>query len=78
MGEFEIVSQRVLKALHLKAELKPVFADGLPMAPVNAIHFFADLERWPAVGQRVQLVYQLDVNEFRGQRSLQLKVVWVL
>ncbi|HPE58835.1 MAG TPA: single-stranded-DNA-specific exonuclease RecJ [Thiolinea sp.] len=78
MGEFEIVSRRVLKELHLKAELMPVFADGLPVTPVDAIDFFADLERWPGVGERVQLVYQLDVNAFRGQRSLQLKVVWVL
>ena len=41
----------------------------------DAIAFNVDLERWP--GDSVQIVhiaYRLDVNEFRGKRSLQLLV----
>ncbi|MEZ5537489.1 MAG: single-stranded-DNA-specific exonuclease RecJ [Thiolinea sp.] len=74
-GVFEIVQLRVLKDAHLKLELRPLREDGTP-APlvVPAIHFFAQFERWPEVGGRVYLVYRLGVNEFRGERTLQLMV----
>ena len=39
------------------------------------IAFGVDLQRWPdASVKRVRLVYQLDVNEWRGNRSVQLLV----
>lgn len=74
-GGFEVVQLRVLKDAHLKLELRPLLDDGSP-APivVPAIHFFADPERWPAVGGRVYLVYKLGVNDFRGEQTLQLQV----
>nr|CAA6807540.1 MAG: Single-stranded-DNA-specific exonuclease RecJ (EC [uncultured Thiotrichaceae bacterium] len=74
-GSFEIVQSKVLKDLHLKLELRPVAEDGslMPMV-IPAINFFADLEQWPEAGERVYLVYKLSVNEFRGNRTLQLMV----
>jgi single-stranded-DNA-specific exonuclease len=45
---------------------------------LDAIAFNVDTEVWPNTDiQRVQLVYKLDVNEFRGQRNLQLMVDWL-
>ncbi|CAG0909345.1 unnamed protein product, partial [Cyprideis torosa] len=78
-GLFEIVQSRILKEAHLKLELRPVLEDG-SLAPlvVPAINFFAEFERWPAVGEQVYLVYKLNVNEFRGERSLQLLVELVV
>ena len=42
---------------------------------VDAIAFNVDLDCWPDPGaERVEIAYRLDVNEFRGQRSVQLVV----
>ncbi len=68
--EFEIISQRLVGAKHLKLVLSN--NDGLV---VDAIHFNADLNTWPNPSiSRAHLVYQLDSNEFRGNVSLQLIV----
>jgi single-stranded-DNA-specific exonuclease len=70
-GEFEIVSQRLVAQKHLKLVLN------LPgsVQLLDAIAFNVDLEAWPdQSAQRVRLAYRLDVNEFRGQQSLQLMV----
>ena len=67
-GEFEVLEQRVVAERHLKLTL------GLPASGgiIDAIHFNAALERWSAGCRRVAGVYQLNVNEYRGQRSPQL------
>ena len=68
--EFEIINQRLVGAKHLKLVLTNDF--GLV---VDAIHFNADLNVWPNPNQtRARLVYQLDINEFRGRSNLQLLV----
>jgi single-stranded-DNA-specific exonuclease len=42
---------------------------------LEAIAFGVDTQRWPDPGVRkVRLAYRLDVNEFRGERRLQLLV----
>jgi single-stranded-DNA-specific exonuclease len=42
---------------------------------LDAIWFNIDTALWPdATVQRVRVIYRLDVNEFRGQRTLQLMV----
>ena len=42
---------------------------------VDAIWFNADNKAWPDVNvQKVQLAYQLDINEFRDKQNLQLIV----
>lgn len=71
-GEFFLEQQRIVGEKHLKMVLAPI-ADR--RQSVDAIAFNVDRELWPnpACG-RVHLAYKLSVNEFRGQRSVQLMV----
>jgi len=41
---------------------------------VSAIFFNAELDCWPDEGAEVHLLYKLEVNEFRGDCTLQLMV----
>ncbi|WP_439102956.1 single-stranded-DNA-specific exonuclease RecJ [Congregibacter sp.] len=70
-GVFELRSQRIVGERHLKMSLaKP--GNG---AALDAIAFGVDTERWPdASVKEVRLAYRLDVNQFRGERRLQLLV----
>lgn len=69
-GEFQLLSQKMLADRHLKMLLK-----GPGGKLVDAIWFNADNKAWPNVNiQRVRLAYQLDINEYREQQSLQLIV----
>lgn len=80
-GEFEIKRLQILKDLHIRATLIPIYTDTNRVSAVSAItavHFFADLRQWPAEGERVQLIYKLSVNEYRNERSLQLMVAYVI
>ena len=62
-------SQRIVGKNHLKMV---VSLDGIEF---DAIAFNIDLESWPNVKTRqVKLAYKLDINEFRGQISVQLLV----
>jgi len=67
-GEFEIVSHRVVGKSHLKMTLKPVGG----FSQIDAIAF--NTSTLPAGRQHARMVYQLDVNEFRGIVSPQLIV----
>lgn len=69
-GEFEVRAHRVVGEHHLKMSVAP---DGNGAA-VDAIAFFADEQVRARPGRRVRLAYRLDVNEFRGRRSVQLVV----
>lgn len=70
-GIFALREQRLVGKKHLKMLLEP--AQGGPL--VDAIAFNVDLDLWPdASVQKIQLAYKLDVNEFRGKRSLQFMV----
>ncbi|MHA6999878.1 single-stranded-DNA-specific exonuclease RecJ [Aeromonas schubertii] len=69
-GEFVLVQQRLVGEKHLKMMLTT--ESGLA---IDAIAFGVDVRRWPdASVRRVRLVYRLDINEWRGNRSLQLLV----
>ncbi|WP_210398038.1 single-stranded-DNA-specific exonuclease RecJ [Motiliproteus sediminis] len=68
-GEFELVQQRIVGQRHLKLVLAA--AGGYC---VDAIAFNVDLELWPSEAPRARVVYKLDINEFRGNQSLQLLV----
>jgi len=73
-GEFRLLQQRIVGQRHLKMVLQEP-QTGLAL---DAIAFNVDTETWPDTNiQRVHLVYKLDVNEFRGQRNLQLLVDWL-
>lgn len=70
-GDFKILSQRLVGEKHLKLVLQS--GQGAPS--VDAIAFNIDLDIWPNASiQTAQVAYTLDVNEFRGNESLQLIV----
>lgn len=70
-GHFNLVHQRLVGEKHLKLVLSPEGSEML----LDAIAFNVDLDIWPdeSVSQ-VEIAYRLDVNEFRGNRTLQLMV----
>lgn len=70
-GSFDLLSQRIVGERHLKMVL------ALPGSSrqLEAIAFGVDTQRWPdPTVRKVRLAYRLDVNEFRGERRLQLLV----
>ena len=70
-GRFQVVSQRLVAEKHLKLVLFPASGSVL----LDAIAFNIDPEVWPdQTVEQVAIAYRLDVNEYRGQRSLQLLV----
>jgi len=64
--EFNVVSYRVVGEKHLKLVLKKgeLLIDG--------IHFFFDESLTVKQDDRIHIVYKLDINEYRGNESLQL------
>lgn len=71
-GEFYVTQRRVVGDKHLKLQLQPATSN----IKVDAIAFNAidpeDTTMPYEIGSSVQAAYKLDVNEFRGNRSLQL------
>ncbi len=68
-GKFRLLQQRIVGERHLKVMVEPV--GGGPL--LDGIAFNVDTAYWPDNGVReVELAYKLDVNEFRGNRNLQL------
>lgn len=72
VGEFTIVEKRIVAEKHLKMILSPL---GNKDQMIDAIAFGVvdkhDVENLP---RQLELVYRLDVNEFRGRQSAQLLV----
>ena len=74
-GVFRLVTHRVLGDKHLKCVLAPL---DNPKLLLDAIWFNADLSMLPlAENSRIHAAYRLDVNEFRGQQSLQLMLEYL-
>ncbi|MDD2760623.1 MAG: DHHA1 domain-containing protein, partial [Methylomonas sp.] len=72
-GLFDVFQCRVVGKQHLKLVLKVPFSNLM----IDAIAFFADKpENWLGC-RKVNAVYKLDINEYRGQRSLQLQVQYM-
>lgn len=72
-GEFLCLDQRLLKEKHVKLSVSHPGANRV----FDAIAFNVDREVWPNQAKRVRLAYRLDINEFRGSRSLQLRVEYL-
>ncbi len=71
-GTFRLVEQRIVGKNHLKMILCP---DEFNTLLIDAIAFNVDVDNWPnEQAHKVNIAYKLDVNEFRGQSSLQLMV----
>ncbi|WP_198246496.1 single-stranded-DNA-specific exonuclease RecJ [methane-oxidizing endosymbiont of Gigantopelta aegis] len=67
-GQFEVIQCRIVGQQHLKFVLKLIGEELL----LDAIAFFVEKpESWLGTRQ-IQAVYKLDINEFRGNRNLQL------
>jgi len=69
-GVFEVLERRIVGERHLKLVLR----DEAGRTVVDAIDFFHHAEDWPEGVRRCQLAYRLSVNEWRGQRALQLMI----
>lgn len=69
-GRFEVVNQRVVGEHHLKLMLRWPGESRV----VDAIAFHVDDELLQMRLQEVELAYRLDVNEWQGNRSVQLMI----
>lgn len=68
-GEFKLLQQRLVGSQHLKMTLE---CEG---KAIEAIAFNIDIELWPNLAvKKVYCVYRLDINEFRGNRTVQMLV----
>jgi len=76
-GKFTLIQQRLVGERHLKVMVEPL--GGGPL--LDGIAFNVDTTLWPDTSVRqVELAYKLDINEFRGNRSVQLIIshLWPL
>jgi len=69
-GVFEVLSFKVLKDKHLKLSLR--YPD--VQYPIDAIYFNFDSSAWDYRAEKVHLLFELDINEWNGKKSLQLMV----
>lgn len=69
-GEFEVLNRRVLQDKHLKLTLRIPGTDAL----VDGIAFNQDPFLLADGRDALTALYRLDVNEFRGQRNVQLNI----
>jgi single-stranded-DNA-specific exonuclease len=75
-GRFKLQQQRRLGENHLKMVLSPLGDGGFL---VDAIAFGVSEADWPASSAtEIELAYRLNINEFRGARTLQLMVEHLL
>ncbi|MFR0689748.1 single-stranded-DNA-specific exonuclease RecJ [Enterobacterales bacterium AE_CKDN230030158-1A_HGKHYDSX7] len=73
-GIFQIVQQRVVGERHLKLVLKTECGS----LQLDAIAFNIDRDIWPNPTVRwAEVAYKLDVNEFRGNETVQLMVAHI-
>lgn len=73
-GIFQVVQQRLVGERHLKLVLKTECGS----LQLDGIAFNIDRDQWPNPTVRwAELAYKLDVNEYRGQESVQLMVAHI-
>lgn len=74
-GEFKVLHQKLVGEKHLKLMLEPLYKGHPTQLMMDGIAFNVDLRRWPdASVKTVHIAYRLDINEFRGNQSLQLMI----
>ena len=69
-GVFNIINKRILAEKHLKLSLQPQDSQ----LEIDDIAFNVTDEGWAPDLKKVKVAYRLDVNVFRGNKSLQLMV----
>ena len=73
-GEFKILQQRLVGEKHLKMMVEPKLGGPL----LDAIAFNVDTRYYPDLSVKTaRFVYKLDINEFRGNRDVQLLVDYI-
>ena len=73
-GVFQLVEQRIVGERHLKVLLKTECGS----VKLDGIAFGVDREVWPNPTIRwVELAYKLDLNEFRGNETVQLMIAHI-
>ncbi|MBN6063220.1 single-stranded-DNA-specific exonuclease RecJ [Aggregatibacter actinomycetemcomitans] len=73
-GEFKILQQRLVGEKHLKMMVEPKLGGPL----MDAIAFNVDTRYYPDLSiKTAKLVYKLDINEFRGNRDIQLLIDYI-
>jgi len=71
-GDFQILEQRLVGGKHLKLTLNRF------EQIINAIAFNIDINQWPNYRcDSIKIAYRLDINEFRGKRSVQLIIEYI-
>jgi single-stranded-DNA-specific exonuclease len=74
-GEFFLAQQKILGEKHLKMTLG---VDSKGQQLVDAIAFNIDAKLWPNTqAKKVKVAYRLDINEFRGNKTVQLMVDYI-
>jgi single-stranded-DNA-specific exonuclease len=72
-GVFDVIQSRIVGQRHLKLVLRKPFGDLL----IDAIAFYVDQpENWLGL-RHIKAAYKLDINEFRGNRSVQFIVQYL-
>ncbi len=74
VGEFEVVSQRVLGKQHLKLLVKPLDCPDENINTLDAIAFFQSASVLDKSFDQIHMHYELNINRFRGKESLQLLI----
>jgi len=70
-GCFTVVQQRIVGEKHLKLVLSPRDSELL----LDAIAFHVDGNQWPNPSvERIEAAYRLQVNDYRGEQSVQLVI----
>jgi single-stranded-DNA-specific exonuclease len=73
-GRFRVLDQRVLADRHLKFVLTPVDRHH----PIDAIRFYAADKELKTNHEKLHIHYELSVNDFRNEQSLQLMIRHIL
>jgi single-stranded-DNA-specific exonuclease len=83
-GNFQVLYKRAAGEQHLRLVLRPVGANNHsplpePILQIDAMMFFIDdeLKSQIAEGSTVHAAYRLDVNEYRGEESVQLTIEYL-
>ena len=74
VGEFEVVSQRVLGGQHLKLLVRPLDCPDRKDKTLDAIAFFQPTSMLNKRFDNIHIHYELNTNRYRGVESLQLLI----
>jgi len=74
IGEFDVISRRVLSEKHLKLQVRLPHTHNSNTQVMDAIAFFQPDEILNSTLEKIKIHYELNVNIYRRQKSLQLLI----